>query len=94
MSEQERGEVPLKADGQLPWWRNDPWLGRHLFWANHDKNLHLLEPYDTCSWRGTPTAAASTTRTPTAGAGKAQILASGDDTGWYVIEAVDLRPQL
>ena len=29
--------------GEEPWWRNDPWLGRHLFMENRNKNC-------TCCW--------------------------------------------
>ena len=26
-----------QSQNGVPWWRNDPWNGRHLFWENRGK---------------------------------------------------------
>lgn len=31
---------------EVPWWRNHPWLGGHLFHENRNKNLELLEQFE------------------------------------------------
>jgi hypothetical protein len=36
----------------VPWWRNDPWLGAHLFAENRNKHLSELSKYagQTVAW--------------------------------------------
>lgn len=46
-----------QQDG-VPWWRNHPWLGKHLWYENRNKNAHLLLSTTTCMWPGIPMAPA------------------------------------
>jgi hypothetical protein len=76
----------------LPWWRNDPWLGRHLFQKNREKNLHLLDGYREMHVAWFPDGSGIRDADPDPVALYERIKASGDDPAWYSYELVTDEP--
>jgi hypothetical protein len=72
----------------VPWWRNHPWLGRHLFAENRAKNLHLLSGYNRMEVAWFPDGSGIRDADPDAVALWERIKASGDDPSWYNYEYV------
>jgi hypothetical protein len=91
MSEEKKGEAARK-DGELPWWRNDPWLGAHLWAENRSKNADLLLPYDGKCVAWFPDGSGIRDADPDMGVLWNRIKASGDDPSWYAYEHVNLEP--
>jgi len=77
-----------QANNGVPWWRNDPWMGRHLFAENREKNRHMLENYREMhvAWypdgSGIRDADSDLTRL------KERLRAAGEDLNWYHFEHV------
>ncbi|MFO0841853.1 MAG: hypothetical protein U0797_05555 [Gemmataceae bacterium] len=72
----------------VPWWRNHPWLGRHLFHENRTKNLHLLQKYNRMEVAWFPDGSGIRDADPDPMALRERIKASGDDPSWYNYEYV------
>src|SRR5262245_58307071 len=85
-----KGEGGERKKDELPWWRNDPWLVHHLFRENHDKNQHLLLPYDNMFVAWFPDGSGIRDADKDGEALLKRIKESGDDPNWYVYEAVSL----
>ena len=76
------------SENGVPWWRNHPWLGRHLFVENRTKNLHLLREYDQMEVAWFPDGSGIRDADPDPDALWDRIKASGDDPSWYNYEYV------
>ena len=75
---------PKKDD--VPWWRNDPWLGRHLYLQNRDKNIELLLQYEGKHVAWFPDGSGIRDADVDGYVLWKRIEASGDDPQWYVYE--------
>lgn len=76
-----------KSDGR-PWWRDHPWLGRHLFDENRTKNLHLLDQYMNQCVAWYPDGSGIRDADPDEGALRERLKAAGEDLFWYNFEYV------
>src|SRR5262245_30878234 len=83
-----QGEKAETKQGNVPWWRNHPWLGRHLFAENRNKNCHLLLPYDNMTVAWFPDGSGIRDVDIDETALRERIKASGDDPDWYNYEYV------
>lgn len=72
----------------VPWWRNDPWLGRHLFDQNREKNLPLLAPYMHQHVAWYPDGSGIRDADPDPIALMKRLQAAGEDVYWYNFEYV------
>lgn len=84
-----------EQQGELPWWRNDPWLGAHLFAENRNKfPAEQLEKYNQKHVAWFPDG--SGIRDADAGmyALWKRLEAAGDDPSWYCYEYVSDCPCL
>jgi hypothetical protein len=74
----------------VPWWRNHPWLGRHLFWENRNKvPLEVLEKYNHMHVAWFPDGSGIRDADADGYAMWKRIEASGDDPSWYTYEFVE-----
>jgi hypothetical protein len=80
MSEQQQADVP--------WWRNHPWQGRHLFNENRTKNIHLLDKYNKMWVAWFPDGSGIHDVDPDPVVLRERIKASGDDPACYSYEYV------
>jgi hypothetical protein len=71
-----------------PWWRDHPWLGRHLFVENREKNLGLLEKYREMHVAWYPDGSGIRDADADPIVLWERIKASGDDPNWYSFEHV------
>jgi hypothetical protein len=106
MSEENEVKAPQQQEGEaaqqqqekkpeeVPWWRNHPWLGRHLFMENRNKNCELLLKYDGMHVAWFPDGSGIRDADVNGIALFERIKASGDDPEWYVYEEVMNEPQL
>jgi hypothetical protein len=72
----------------VPWWRNHPWLGRHLFQENRAKNLHLLEKYNNIYVAWYPDGSGIRDADEEYLALRERFQAAGEDPEWYNYEYV------
>jgi hypothetical protein len=72
----------------VPWWRNGPWLGRHLFAENRNKNAHLLQAYNNMHVAWYPDGSGIRDADADMFVLWKRIEASGDDPQWYSYEHV------
>ena len=77
-----------QSQDAVPWWRNHPWLGRHLFEENRRKNLHLLDAYHNMHVAWFPDGSGIRDADPDPIALHERIKASGEDPSWYNYEYV------
>jgi hypothetical protein len=79
---------------EVPWWRNDPWMGRHLAAENRAKfpleelakyNMHVAWLPDGSGVRDADKDAETLWE---------RIKASGDDPRWYTYEYVSDEPMI
>jgi hypothetical protein len=82
MSEQKQDEVP--------WWRNHPWLGGHLFLENRARNCHLLQQYDNMVVAWFPDGSGIRDADADGIAMRKRIEDAGENPSWYVYEYVEL----
>jgi hypothetical protein len=73
----------------VPWWRNDPWLGRHLFVENRNKNVNLLAPYNQMHVAWFPDGSGIRDADLDLFVLWERIKASGEDPSWYNFEYVE-----
>jgi hypothetical protein len=76
----------------VPWWRNHPWLGGHLFIENRNKNVHLLLAYDKQHVAWFPDGSGIRDADPDPIVLYERIKASGDDPSWYCYEYFTTDP--
>src|SRR4051794_16104486 len=81
MSEQKQGEVP--------WWRNEPDLGAHLFAENRERNAELLRQYEGKVVAWFPDGSGVRDADADSIALWDRIIASGDNPNWYFYEYVE-----
>jgi hypothetical protein len=85
MSEQKTDDVP--------WWRNDPWLGRHLWNENVAKfPREELAKYNNVHVAWYPDGSGIRDADPDGAALWKRIEASGDDPSWYCYEWISDEP--
>jgi hypothetical protein len=103
MSEENEVKAPLqdgeaaqqeKKPEEVPWWRNHPWLGRHLFAENRFKNSELLWKHEGMHVAWFPDGSGIRDADVDGIALVDRIRASGDDPGWYTFEYVPIEPQI
>jgi len=87
-AQQEQAVTPEKKQDEVPWWRNHPWLGRHLFAENRNKNCELLLPYDNMTVAWFPDGSGIRDADVDEITLRERIKASGDDPDWYLYEYV------
>jgi hypothetical protein len=77
------------GDGR-PWWRDDPWNGRHLFHENRDKFPadELLQKYNRQYIAWFPDGSGIFDADPDPMALRERIKASGDEVAMYCIEYI------
>jgi hypothetical protein len=85
MSEQKQDEVP--------WWRNDPWLGAHLFTENRNKNCELLLQYEGKIVAWFPDGSGIRDADEDVVALRQRIEAAGEDPSWYCYEYASTEPR-
>ena len=68
---------------EVPWWRNHPWLGRHLFMENRNKNCDLLLQYEDRYVAWFPDGSGIRDADTNLVAMQAWIEAAGEDPSWY-----------
>jgi hypothetical protein len=83
MSEQKQDEVP--------WWRNDPRLGFHLFAENREKNRDLLRQHEGKIVAWFPDGSGIRDADADSIALWDRIVASGDEPWWYYYEYCEPR---
>jgi hypothetical protein len=81
------------SDG-VPWWRNDPWHGGHLFLENRNKNCALLLQYDGMHVAWFPDGSGIRDADVDGYELWKRIKASGDDPSWYVYEYFSTEPNI
>jgi len=72
----------------VPWWRNHPWLGRHLFAENREKNRHLLDKYREMYVAWYPDGSGIRDADPDPIALRERLVAAGEELYWYNFEHV------
>jgi hypothetical protein len=90
MSEEKNGEAARK-EGEVPWWRNDPWLGHQFFRENRNKNAGLALQYEGMHVAWFPDGSGIRDADKDGEALLKRIIDSGDDHQWYVFEYVEPR---
>lgn len=80
--------MSAQPNNDVPWWRNHPWLGRHLFHENRTKNLHLLDPYNNMHVAWFPDGSGIRDADADIEVLQHRILAAGEDLYWYNFEYV------
>ena len=78
----------------VPWWRNDPCLGGHLFLENRNKNCELLLQYDGMHVAWFPDGSGIRDADADGLELWKRIEASGEDPSWYVYEYFSNEPKL
>jgi hypothetical protein len=81
------------SDG-VPWWRNDPWLGGHLFLENRNKNCALLLQYDGMHLAWFPDGSGIRDADADGFELWKRIEAPRDDPSWYVYEYFSTEPNI
>jgi hypothetical protein len=71
---------------EVPWWRNHPWLGGHLFLENRNKNCHLLLQYQDMYVAWFPDGSGIRDADADLVAMQERIEAAGEDPSWYCYE--------
>jgi hypothetical protein len=80
---------------EVPWWRNDPWMGRHLAAENRNKfPLEELARYHNQVVAWFPDGSGIRDADEDADALWERIKASGDDPSWYTYEFISLDPMM
>jgi len=80
--------MSAQPQAEVPWWRNHPWLGRHLFAENRTKNLHLLKDYKDMHVAWFPDGSGIRDADADLDVLEQRIRASGEDVNWYNFEYV------
>jgi hypothetical protein len=83
-----------QKNGELPWWRNHPWLGGHLYAENRNRNAHLTRPYEGMVVAWFPDGSGIRDADRDRGALWDRIKASGDDPSWFCYEYIEEEPTL
>jgi hypothetical protein len=74
-----------------PWWRTDPWNGRHLFYENRNKfPLEELMKYKGQYVAWFPDGSGIFAADPDPMSLRERIKASGDEVAMYLIEYIDI----
>jgi hypothetical protein len=77
----------------VPWWRNDPWNGRHLFWENRGKfPAEELRKYNGLHVAWFPDGSGIYDSDPDPNALVDRIKASGDEVAMYLLEYITDEP--
>jgi hypothetical protein len=80
---------------EVPWWRNHPWMGRHLFTENRSKvPYEELAKYFNKHVAWFPDGSGVRDADEDGDALVERIRASGDDPSWYTYEYVEDAPRL
>jgi hypothetical protein len=76
---------------EVPWWRNDPWLGAHLYRENRGRfPFEELVKYHHKQVAWFPDGSGIRDADADGDALLARIEASGDDPSWYCYEFVEI----
>jgi hypothetical protein len=86
MSEQSQNDVP--------WWRNHPWLGGHLWAENRNKNSHLLLQHDGKIVAWFPDGSGIRDADADILALRQRISDAGEDPSWYCYEYFSTEPNI
>jgi hypothetical protein len=80
---------------EVPWWRNHPWMGRHLAAENRNKfPLEELAKYNNMHVAWFPDGSGIRDADEDGEALIERIKASGDDLSWYTYEFITDEPML
>jgi hypothetical protein len=78
----------------VPWWRNDPWLGKHHYHENRNKNVHLLAKYNNVYVAWFPDGSGIRAVDEDYTAMRERFRAAGEDPEWYIYEFVTDEPNI
>src|SRR3954468_23428470 len=87
MSEQKPADAAAQQkQDEVPWWRNHPWMGHHVFVENSNKNCEMLLQYEGkwVAWLPDGSGIFDADVDPIALVER--IKASGEDPAWYHLE--------
>jgi hypothetical protein len=76
------------------WWLNHPWMDRHLFMENRNRNCHLLLHYDNMLVAWFPDGSGIRDADVDGYELWKRIKASGDDPSWFVYEYFSTIPEV
>jgi hypothetical protein len=82
-----------QPDNGVPWWRNHPWLGAHLWNDNRSKYpVEELRKYNNMHVAWFPDGSGVRDADPDGVALRERIKASGEDPSWYCYEWISDEP--
>lgn len=89
------GGTMSSTSQNIPWWRNHPWMGRHLAAENRTRfPLQELAKYNHMHVAWFPDGSGIRDADEDGDALIERLRASGDDLSWYTYEYISIDPNL